>query len=254
MLEVTDVRAGYGDVPVLFGVDLSVAAGEVVAVLGSNGAGKTTLLRCISGLLATSSGVIHFQGDDVTNASPHRIVERGLVQVPEGKQLFGDLTVEENLEMGAYLKHARARRSERMAWVFELFPVLRDRRRQRSETLSGGEQQMLAIARALMANPRLLMLDEPSLGVAPVTLDAIFSTLRDINEQGVTVVLVEQNAMQALELATRAYVLEKGCVTVAGTAKEVIQDEDVKRAYLGIAADAGAEAVPPGARNDGARA
>lgn len=235
MLTLSGVHASYGDTPVLYDISLQVAAAEIVAVLGSNGAGKTTLLRCISGLLSLRSGRIEFEGQDLARMSAGQIVGSGLVHVPEGRQLFAEMTVLENLEVGSFLPAARRQRAERMAWVFDLFPVLKARRTQLAGTLSGGEQQMLAIARGLMSGPRLLMLDEPSLGIAPVVVEKILTTIQEINRQGATVVLVEQNAVQALEIAHRAYVLEKGRLTISGTAAEVMANEEVKRAYLGLA-------------------
>ncbi len=234
LLEVRGLRSGYKDVPVLHGVSFHVDAGEVVTILGSNGAGKTTLLRTISGLLHPFAGEMLFQGEPIHGLPPHRIVEKGVVQVPEGRQLFGHLTVRENLMVGSHIPEARARRAESLATLFELFPVLAERQGQLARTLSGGEQQMLATARALMARPRLLMLDEPSWGLAPILARRLFEALGRINRQGVTIVLVEQNVLQALTLAHRGYVLERGGLVMQGTGKELLDNPELKSAYLGL--------------------
>jgi len=234
LLEVRGLRSGYKDVPVLHGVSFHVDAGEVVTIVGSNGAGKTTLLRTISGLLHPFAGEIVFQGEPIHGLPPHRIVEKGVVQVPEGRQLFGHLTVRENLMVGSHIPEARARRAESLATLFELFPVLAERQAQLARTLSGGEQQMLATARALMARPRLLMLDEPSWGLAPILARRLFEALGRINRQGVTIVLVEQNVLQALTLAHRGYVLERGSLVMQGTGKELLDDPELRTAYLGL--------------------
>ena len=234
LLEVRGLRSGYKDVPVLHGVSFHVDAGEVVTILGSNGAGKTTLLRTISGLLHPFAGEMVFEGEPIHGLPPHRIVEKGVVQVPEGRQLFGHLTVRENLMVGSHIPAARARRAETLATLVELFPVLAERQGQLARTLSGGEQQMLATARALMARPRLLMLDEPSWGLAPILARRLFEALGRINRQGVTIVLVEQNVLQALTLAHRGYVLERGSLVMQGTGKELLDNPELRTAYLGL--------------------
>jgi branched-chain amino acid transport system ATP-binding protein len=233
MLEVEGVSAGYGGLQVLHDMSLEVGAGEVVALVGANGAGKTTALRTISGLLRASSGHVRFEGKDVVGADPHTLVRDGLVMVPEGRELFGDLTVEENLHMGAYTR-TNAQRAEALREVHDLFPVLSERRHQRAGTMSGGQQQMLAIGRALMARPKLLMLDEPSLGLAPKLVATVFDIVRQIRERGITVLIVEQNAAKTLQLADRAYVLESGTVTLSGAGAELLDDPRVRSAYLGL--------------------
>jgi branched-chain amino acid transport system ATP-binding protein len=234
ILVLDDVRAGYADVEVLRGVSLDVGPREVVALVGANGAGKTTTLRAISGLIPVSGGGVRFQGIRIDGAPPHTIVGRGLCQVPEGRKIFPSLTVGENLDLGAYLPAARAARAETRERVLALFPVLADRRRQLAGTLSGGEQQMLAIGRGLMARPRLLMLDEPSLGLAPLVVDRIFDAIRAINAESIPVLLVEQNVQRSLALADRAFVLEQGRVTLAGPGRTLLAREEVIRAYLGL--------------------
>ena len=234
LLEVRGLRSGYKDVPVLHGVSFHVDAGEVVTIVGSNGAGKTTLLRTISGLLHPFAGEMVFEGEPIHGLPPHRIVEKGVVQVPEGRQLFGHLTVRENLMVGSHIPQARARRAETLATLVELFPVLAERQGQLARTLSGGEQQMLATARALMARPRLLMLDEPSWGLAPILARRLFEALGRINRQGVTIVLVEQNVLQALTLAHRGYVLERGSLVMQGTGRELLDNPELRTAYLGL--------------------
>ncbi len=232
MLEVRELDVYYGEIPALTGVSLSVARGEIVALLGNNGAGKTTTLRTISGLLAPRAGDVMLDGESLCGLPPHVIVRRGIAHVPEGRRVFNRLTVKENLEMGAYAR-ADARITADLERVLALFPRLRERRAQVAGTLSGGEQQMLAIGRALMASPQLLLLDEPSMGLAPVLVEQIFETVRDINRQGTTILLVEQNAALALDVARRAYVLETGNIVLSGGATELAQNEDVRRAYLG---------------------
>lgn len=233
-LQVTDVSVAYGDIQALWDVSLSVDEGEIVALIGPNGAGKTTLMRVIAGLHPVKSGTIHLGEAALHGAPPHRIVEHGIILVPEGRRLFGGLTVMENLEIGAYSKRAREVRANTFKLVFELFPLLADRRLQRANTMSGGQQQMLAVGRALMGVPRLLMLDEPSLGLAPIVVEQIFETLQRLNQQGVTIFLVEQNARQALELADRAYILEQGRIVGTGSGRELLNDDRVQEAYLGI--------------------
>ena len=234
MLRISGLRAGYGDVEVLHGISLEVNQGEVVALLGANGAGKTTTLRAVSGLLRPSNGEVAFQGRRIDRLPASRIVELGVVQVPEGRKIFPSLTVRENLELGAYHRKAKPHRAESLERVLEMFPVLRERRGQAAGTLSGGEQQMLAIARALMARPALLMLDEPSLGLAPRIVFEIFETIRTIRSRGLTVLLVEQNVQHSLRLADRGYVLENGSVVLAGSGGELLNSEHTKRAYLGM--------------------
>ena len=234
MLRISGLRAGYGDVEVLHGISLEVNQGEVVALLGANGAGKTTTLRAVSGLLRPSNGEVAFQGRRIDRLPASRIVELGVVQVPEGRKIFPSLTVRENLELGAYHRKAKPHRAESLERVLEMFPVLRERRGQAAGTLSGGEQQMLAIARALMARPALLMLDEPSLGLAPRIVFEIFETIRTIRSRGLTVLLVEQNVQHSLRLADRGYVLENGSVVLAGSGAELLNSEHTKRAYLGM--------------------
>ncbi len=232
MLEIRDLHVSYGEIPALKGVSLSVATGEIVALLGNNGAGKTTTLKTLSGLLAPRSGEILLEGESVRGMPPHLIVRKGLAHVPEGRRVFNRLTVRENLEMGAYTRSDAAVSAD-LDRMFSLFPRLGERRAQVAGTLSGGEQQMLAIGRALMGNPRLLLLDEPSMGLAPVLVEQIFETVRSINGQGTTILLVEQNAALALDVAQRAYVLETGAVVLSGSAADLARNQDVRRAYLG---------------------
>ncbi|HEX7215570.1 MAG TPA: ABC transporter ATP-binding protein [Methylomirabilota bacterium] len=233
MLEIQGLQASYGDVPVLRSVSVTVAPGEIVALLGPNGAGKSTLLGCVAGLVRPRAGVVRWEGQDLRTISPHRIVERGLVMVPEGRRLFGSMSVEDNLELGAFSPRARAARRQSRERVFALFPDLHARRRQTVRALSGGQQQMVAVARALMASPRLLMLDEPSLGIAPLLVRAILDALVEINRAGVAIFLVEQNVRAALGLAHRAYILEGGRIAGEGSGAALLQDAHVRRAYLG---------------------
>lgn len=233
LLEVASIVAAYGQVRALWDVSLEVADGEIVTLLGANGAGKTTTMRVLSGLLRPRSGSVTFAGQSIHRLSPPRIVQAGLVQIPEGRRLWPRMTVMENLELGAYPPHLRARRHETLEWVFLLFPRLRERRNQLAGTLSGGEQQMLAIGRGLMSRPRLLMLDEPSLGLAPILVHEVFKIIHEINARGVTVLLVEQNVHQALEIAHRGYVLETGRIVRSGPARDLLEDPEIKRAYLG---------------------
>jgi branched-chain amino acid transport system ATP-binding protein len=234
LLELRAVEVAYGDLPALRGVSLSVQAGETLSVVGANGAGKTTMLRAISGLMRPRAGQILLDGLRLDTLSSHAIVEHGVIQVPEGRKIFPSLTVLENLEMGSYIPAAKARRREGLAEVFALFPRLRERRGQAAGTMSGGEQQMLAIGRALMARPRVLMLDEPSLGLAPIIVQEIFRIIGEINQLGTTVLLVEQNTRQALALSRRGYVLENGRVVLEGSGADLLGNEHVKRAYLGM--------------------
>ncbi|MHB1486151.1 MAG: ABC transporter ATP-binding protein [Acidimicrobiales bacterium] len=237
LLELEDIHVHYGQVEALKGVSIAVSEGEMVTLIGANGAGKTTTLRTISGLRRVSSGRITFGGEDITRIPGHRRVELGLCQVPEGRGIFPGMTVAENLEMGIYARHGgrRQRAKADFGRVYELFPRLAERRKQAGGTLSGGEQQMLAIGRALMAEPALLMLDEPSMGLAPLIVAQIFEVLSEVNRQGMTVLLIEQNAVQALQRADRAYVLETGTVAQSGRASDLLADESVRAAYLGVA-------------------
>jgi len=232
-LELAAVEAAYGDVRVLAGVTLSVAAGEIVALLGPNGAGKSTLLKTVAGLLRPRAGALTWNGEDLTRVAPHRIVERGIALVPEGRRLFGGMTVGENLDLGAFVPRARAGRQASLERVLALFPMLAERRRTRVAALSGGQQQMVAIGRALMTNPRLLMLDEPSLGIAPRLVTAILEALVSINRVGVGILLVEQNVHAALGHAHRGYVLESGRIVAQGSGADLLRDEHIRRAYLG---------------------
>jgi branched-chain amino acid transport system ATP-binding protein len=234
LLEVADLRVAYGRVTALWDVSFNVDEGQVVTLLGSNGAGKTTTLRTISGLLPVIAGSIRFGGQDITRARSEQIVEQGVVHVPEGRQLWARMSVQENLEMGAYLPKARARRAESLKRVFSMFPRLKERRRQAAGTLSGGERQMCALARGLMALPRLLMLDEPSLGLAPRLVTETFDTLRMLRDQGLTVLLVEQNMHQALQLADMGYVLETGRLALSGASRDLLANPLVQSAYLGV--------------------
>jgi branched-chain amino acid transport system ATP-binding protein len=234
LLELRDVEVAYGDLPALRGVSVSVEAGETLSVVGANGAGKTTMLRAISGLLRPRAGQILLDGVRLDTLPSHAIVEHGVVQVPEGRKIFPSLTVRENLEMGSYISAAKARRREGLAQVFALFPRLEERVSQAAGTMSGGEQQMLAIGRALMARPRVLMLDEPSLGLAPIIVTEIFRIIGEISQLGTTVLLVEQNTRQALALSRRGYVLENGRVVLEGSGAALLGNEHVKRAYLGM--------------------
>jgi branched-chain amino acid transport system ATP-binding protein len=234
MLEVRDLSAAYGDLQVLFGPSLRVAQGEIVALLGSNGAGKSTLIRCITGLLRPRSGTIAFGDRAIESLAAHEVVDLGIACVPEGRQVFPQMTTEENLLLGSFLRRARSARARNFERVFSLFPRLAERRRQLGGTLSGGEQQMLAIGRALMSEPRLLIVDELSLGLAPVVARDLFRTLAGIRQQGVTILLVEQNVQQTLKMADRAYVLEFGRVVLGGSGAELLQNDDVKKAYLAL--------------------
>jgi branched-chain amino acid transport system ATP-binding protein len=234
VLELRGVDVSYGDLPALSGVSLSLESGEILAVVGANGAGKTTMLRTISGLLRPRAGEILLDGARLDRLPCHAVVERGVVQVPEGRKIFPSLSVLENLELGSYTRRARAERARSLERVFALFPILSERRRQSAGTLSGGQQQMLAIGRALMALPRILMLDEPSLGLAPLVVREIFRIIGEINRAGATILLVEQNTRQALALAQRGYVLENGRVVLVGAGAELLNNEHVRRAYLGL--------------------
>jgi branched-chain amino acid transport system ATP-binding protein len=233
VLEVEGLEAAYGGLRALSGVGLTVRAGEIVALVGGNGAGKTTLLRCVSGLLRPRAGAVRWEGRDLTRARPHEIVERGVALVPEGRRLFARMTVEENLELGAFSPRALAARAGSLDRVYGIFPRLRERRKQVAGALSGGEQQMVAIGRALMTRPALLMLDEPSLGLAPRVVEAIFQVVGEVNRAGVAVFVVEQNVQAVLSLAHRAYLLEGGRVVREGPGPALLADPEVRRAYLG---------------------
>ena len=233
ILEVKDLRVHYGAIEALRGVSLEVPSGQVVALIGANGAGKTTTLRAVSRMLRASGGSVRFLGEDLGRLASHEVVARGMAHAPEGRGIFLNLTVRENLEMGAYLRRDRREIEVDAERAFTLFPILRERQRQVCGTLSGGEQQMLAVARALMSRPRLLLLDEPSLGLAPQVVEKIFAVLREVNESGVALLLVEQNAHKALQIAHRAYVLETGTVAMQGTGRELLASPEVRRAYLG---------------------
>lgn len=233
ILEVQNLQVKYGNVRVLHGIDLSVKTGEIVTILGANGAGKSTTLNAICGLVRLASGEVRFNGEPIHRLPAFKIVEKKITQAPEGRRVFGTLTVEENLDLGAFTSKKQDRIKNSLEWIFVLFPRLKERRKQLAGTLSGGEQQMLAIGRALMANPKLLLLDEPSLGLAPVLARQIFKTIREINETGVTVILVEQNARIALKLAHRGYVMELGKIVMEDTATALIKNPEVVQAYLG---------------------
>jgi len=234
MLRIEKLNFSYGDLKVLWDVDLQVEEGEIVTVVGANGAGKSTTLKNISRLVKPDSGTLTFDGHDLSRLPSHRVVELGLVQVPEGRRIFPEMTVMENLRMGSYVKGTRKDRERNIEWVFDLFPRLQERQKQLGGTMSGGEQQMLAIARGLMANPRLLLLDEPSLGLSPLLVKNIFDIITGINKQGVTILLVEQNVYQSLRIAHRAYVMETGRVVLTGGGQELLDNEHVKKAFLGM--------------------
>jgi branched-chain amino acid transport system ATP-binding protein len=234
ILELKDVRTFYGSIEALKGISIDVREGEIVTLIGANGAGKSTTLRSINGLNHPREGTIHFQGRNITDESPHNVVKMGISQSPEGRRLFPRMSVIENLEMGAFQRSDRAGIREGMDRVFTLFPRLAERRHQKAGTLSGGEQQMCAIGRALMAEPKLLMLDEPSMGLAPIFVEKIFEIVREINEQGTPILLVEQNALMALDTADRGYVMETGTIVLADDAKVLRENEQVQKTYLGV--------------------
>jgi branched-chain amino acid transport system ATP-binding protein len=237
LLEIKDLKVAYGKIQAVKGISLHINAGEIVTLVGANGAGKTTLLKTISGLLKPSSGVINFEGKDIQGINPHNRVLEGLCQAPEGRGIFPGMTVLENLEMGKYArKDWKNELKEDLDRIYTLFPRLKERQSQAGGTLSGGEQQMLSIGRALMSRPRLLLLDEPSMGLAPKFIQQIFNIIREIQTQGVSILLVEQNAAQALSCANRAYILETGNITKEGAGKELLNDEAIKKAYLGTGA------------------
>ncbi len=234
MLEIKQLGFAYGDLKVLWGVDLTVQQGEIVTVVGANGAGKSTILRNCSRLVKPGSGSLTFQGEDLSRLQSHEVVARGLVQVPEARRIFPEMTVVENLRMGSYLPATRKDRDKNMERVFALFPRLAERKKQMGGTMSGGEQQMLAIGRGLMTNPKLLLLDEPSLGLSPLFVKNIFEIIKQINAQGTTILLVEQNVYQSLRISHRAYVLETGRVVLSGTGAELLDNSHVKKAFLGM--------------------
>ncbi len=233
MLKVENINVYYGAIHALKGISVDVKEGEIVTLIGANGAGKSTILRTISGLLRTKTGNIFFEGNSVASMAPEEIVKKGISQVPEGRRIFANMTVEENLELGAYIRSDKPGIRKDIDKVFERFPRLGERRKQIAGTLSGGEQQMLAIGRGLMSQPRLLLLDEPSMGLAPLLVKEIFSIIKEINASGTTILLVEQNANMALSIAHQAYVLETGRITLSGSAKELMESEEVRKAYLG---------------------
>ena len=233
MLKIKDLHVSYGGIKALRGVDLEVPDGKIVTLIGANGAGKSTTLRTISGLVKAESGSITYDGKELLGLSINKILEQGIAQSPEGRRVFPNLTVLENLKIGAYLRKDRDGIEKDIRWIYELFPRLEERYWQPAGTLSGGEQQMLAVGRALMSRPKLLMMDEPSLGLAPLVVQGIFDIIRTINRQGVTVLLIEQNANMALKIADYAYVLETGCITKSGTGAALLADESIKEAYLG---------------------
>jgi branched-chain amino acid transport system ATP-binding protein len=234
MLEIRKLNFAYGDMKVLWDVDLDVKQGEIVTVVGANGAGKSTILRNVSRLVKASTGTLTFQGTDLLRLPSHKVVELGVVQVPEARRIFPEMTVVENLRMGSFVKSTRKDRERNMERAFALFPRLAERKGQLGGTMSGGEQQMLAIARGLMANPKLLLLDEPSLGLSPLLVKNIFEIIKEINQQGTTILLVEQNVYQSLRIAHRAYVIETGRVVLSGAGAELLDNEHVKKAFLGM--------------------
>ena len=234
MLEVRDLRVHYGAVEAVKGVSFQINAGEIISLIGANGAGKSTILRALTGLVRPSSGSIEFHGQSLVGLAPHQIIRLGIGHVPEGRRLFPKMSVMENLKMGAYLRKSKAEIKETLEMVYEHFPILKERTKQRAGSLSGGEQQMLATARALMNRPQVLMLDEPSIGLSPILTAEIGKIVQQINAMGVTTILVEQNAMLALTLGQRGYVLETGSIAMQGEAQELLLDEGVKKAYLGI--------------------
>jgi branched-chain amino acid transport system ATP-binding protein len=234
LLNLNKINGFYGDIQVLYDVSIKVEEGEIVTIVGANGAGKTTLLKIISGLFQPKSGTITFINQRIDNLPSHEIVRKGIVQVPEGRKLFPFLTVLENLEVGAYVPHASKHLKESLKMIFELFPILSERKKQLARTLSGGEQQMLAIARGLMTKPKLLMLDEPSLGLAPILVKEVFEIVKTVKKQNIPILLVEQNVKHSLEVSNRAYVLENGKIVLEGKGKELLGNEKVKKAYLGM--------------------
>jgi branched-chain amino acid transport system ATP-binding protein len=234
MIEVKNVETGYGELQIIFDVSLHIDSQEIVALVGANGAGKSTLIKSICGLLPTMKGTISFEGANIQNTKAHTIISRGIALVPEGRRLFSYMTVLENLELGAYVEKDRAKVARNLEWVYTLFPKLSERRNQLAGTFSGGEQQMLTIGRALMSRPKFIILDEPSLGLAPVIVDDVFKIIQVLHDEGVTILLVEQNVRKCLALADRAYVLEHGRVAMDGSGLELLDNDDVKKAYLGM--------------------
>ena len=233
MLQIKELCVKYDNIQVLHGISLELQEGELVALIGANGAGKTTTLSTISGVKRAFSGQIVYDGKDITKAGTDEIVKMGIVQVPEGRQIFSKMTIEENLILGAYTEKDSQRQKQNMQRVMELFPILRERRRQTAGTVSGGEQQMLAIARALMGNPRMLLLDEPSMGLSPLMTKQVFDAVKSLNDQGTTILLVEQNAYDAMEISNRTYIMENGVITREGKSSELMRDSAIKQAYLG---------------------
>lgn len=233
MLQVTDLKVNYGVIQAIKGVSFEVNEGEVIALIGANGAGKTTILHTVTGLIAPKSGKIEFEGKDITKMPAHKIVTLGMAHVPEGRRVFADLSVYENLLMGAFTRKDKDEIAKTLEMVYKRFPRLRERKNQVAGTLSGGEQQMLAMGRALMSKPRIILMDEPSMGLSPIMVNEIFDIIRAVSESGTTVLLVEQNAKKALSIADRAYVLETGKIVLSGDAKELLEDDSIKKAYLG---------------------
>ncbi len=233
LLEVKDLEVAYGLIKAVKGVSFEVNEGEIVALIGANGAGKTTIMHAINALIPKSGGTVTLAGEDITGIQAHKLVTRGMAQVPEGRRIFQELTVHENLQLGYYVKNGKAEYEAKLEEMYQNFPILKERQNQIAGTLSGGEQQMLAMSRALMSSPKILLLDEPSMGLSPLYVSIIFDMIKKVNEQGTTVLLVEQNARKALSIADRAYVLEIGKMTKTGTGKELLNDEGIKRAYLG---------------------
>ena len=234
MLELNNLTAGYGSFQALFSVDLEVKEGEAIAVIGPNGAGKTTLLRTISGMLPVQSGNLSMEGTSLKDVPPYRIIDFGIAHVPENRRLFSSMSIEDNLRMGAFTPNARPHFEERLDFIFDLFPRLKERRSQIAGTLSGGEQQMCAIGRALMSSPKLLLMDEPSAGLAPVIVNQVFQLVQQIRDQGLTVLIVEQNIEQVLKIVDRAYLMEVGAIKISGKAEELIQSESIRKAYVGL--------------------
>ena len=233
MLKVTDLKVNYGVIPALKGISFEVNEGEVIALIGANGAGKTTILHTVTGLIQPSSGKIEFQGKDITKTPAHKIVEMGMAHVPEGRRVFPEMTVYQNLMLGAYTRKDAAEKQQTLEEVYEHFPRLKERARQVAGTLSGGEQQMLAMGRALMSRPKILLMDEPSMGLSPILVGEIFSIIEKVAREGKTVLLVEQNAKKALSIADRAYVLETGSISLTGRAEELLHNDEIRKAYLG---------------------
>jgi branched-chain amino acid transport system ATP-binding protein len=234
VLEINGLNVFYGDYQALFDIQATVGSSEIVSLLGANGAGKTTAINTVCGFIRPRSGTIHFEGREIHQLSANRIVEKGLIQIPEERMLFSDMTVLENLQMGAYLGRARKTLADSLDWVYGLFPILKTRKSQSAGTLSGGEQQMLAIGRGLMSLPRLLILDEPSLGLAPMLVAEVFQVIQKINQEGVAILLVEQNAHQSLKISNRAYLLENGSIAIEGRASELLETDYIRESYLGI--------------------